>query len=68
MQEHRPSTSQQLSAAGVEMSIAVTGTPPAARRVRHQAREVVAVMAFSLASSVVLTLVMVGLMALGSRG
>ena len=35
------------------MSIAVTGTPPAARRVRHQAREVVAVMAFSLASSVV---------------
>ena len=50
------------------MSIAVTGTPPAARRVRHQAREVVAVMGFSLASSVFLSLVAVLVMALGRQG
>ena len=50
------------------MSIAVTGTPPAARRVRHQSREVVAVMAFSLASSVFLSLVAVLVMALGRQG
>jgi hypothetical protein len=50
------------------MSIAVTGPPAAARRVRHQAREVLALMAFSLASSVVLTLTAVVLMALGRQG
>ena len=50
------------------MSIAVTGRPPAARRVRHQVREVVAVMAFSLGSSVALTLVMLLLMMLGRQG
>jgi hypothetical protein len=50
------------------MSIAVTGTPPAARRVRHQVREVAAVMAFSLASSVLLTVTAVLFMALGRQG
>jgi hypothetical protein len=50
------------------MSIVVSSTPPAARRVRHQAREVVAVMAFSLACSVGLTIALVLLMALGRQG
>ena len=50
------------------MSIAVTGRPPAARRVRHQAREVLAVMAFSLASSVGLTVLLVLLTTLGRQG
>jgi hypothetical protein len=50
------------------MSVAVTGRSPVARRVRHQAREVVAVMAFSLASSVGLTLVLLLLMTLGRQG
>ena len=39
-----------------------------ARRVRHQAREVLAVMAFSLASSVGLTVLLVLLMTLGRQG
>jgi hypothetical protein len=50
------------------MSVAVTGRSPVARRVRHRAREVVAVMAFSLASSVGLTLVLLLLMTLGRQG
>ena len=50
------------------MSIAVTGPQPATRRVRQQAREVVTLMAFSLASSVVLTLTAVVVMALGRQG
>lgn len=39
------------------MSISVTGAPPSgsARRVRHQARDVLAVMAFSATTSLALT-------------
>lgn len=45
-----------------------SGTPAASPRVRHQAREVCAVMAFSAAVSVGLALALVLLVSLGGQG
>jgi len=50
------------------MSMSVTGAPPAPPRVRHQARQVVAVMAFSAVTSVGLSLTLLLLMSLGRQG
>lgn len=52
------------------MSITVTGTPPPGpvRRVRHQAREALAVMAFSAGTSVLLTTVAFVVLHLGKQG
>jgi hypothetical protein len=45
-----------------------TETPPAARRVRDQAREVVAVMAFSAFTSVALATALLVISRLGQQG
>jgi hypothetical protein len=50
------------------MSMSVTGVPPAPPRVRHQARQALAVMAFSAATSVGFSLTLVLLMSLGRQG
>ncbi|WP_157551215.1 hypothetical protein [Nocardioides jensenii] len=47
------------------MSLSVSGTPHTTQRVRDQARDVVAVMAFSATVSVALTVVLLLLMTLG---
>ncbi|CAM3537004.1 hypothetical protein NODU109028_21385 [Nocardioides dubius] len=50
------------------MNISVSGSPHGTRRVRHQARDAVAVMAFSAGASLVLTAALIVLMALGRQG
>ncbi|MBD8869210.1 hypothetical protein [Nocardioides donggukensis] len=52
------------------MSITATGAPPAlpARRVRHQVREALALMAFSATTSLVLAGAAVLLLGLGRQG
>ena len=50
------------------MSISVTRVPPSRPRVRQQAREALAVMAFSAAASVALSLGLLLLMTLGRQG
>jgi len=50
------------------MSMSVTGAPPAPQRVRHQARQALAVMAFSASMSVGLSLTLLLLMSLGRQG
>lgn len=50
------------------MSMSVPGVPSAPPRVRHQAREALAVMAFSAATSVGISLVLLLLMILGRQG
>lgn len=47
------------------MSMSVSGNPPTTPRVREQARDAVAVMAFSAGASVALTVAVLLLMALG---
>lgn len=47
------------------MSMSVSGTPHPTRRVREQARDVVAVMAFSAGVSVALTVLLLTLITLG---
>ena len=50
------------------MSMSVTGVPPAPPRVRHQARQALAVMAFSAVTSVGLSFTLLLLMSLGRQG
>jgi hypothetical protein len=50
------------------MNPLATETPPAPRRVREQAREVIAVMAFSAFTSVALATALVVISHLGSQG
>ena len=50
------------------MSMSVTGVQPAEPRVRHQARAALAVMAFSAATSVGLSVTLLLLMSLGRQG
>jgi hypothetical protein len=50
------------------MSMSVTGAPPAPPRVRHQARAALAVMAFSAATSVGLSVALLLLLSLGRQG
>lgn len=48
--------------------MSVTGVPKAPPRVRHQAREALAVMAFSAVTSVGISVVLLSLMYLARRG
>jgi hypothetical protein len=50
------------------MSMSVTGVPQAPPRVRHQAREALAVMAFSAVMSVAISVALLTLMFLGRQG
>ncbi len=50
------------------MNRTATGTPPAPRRVREQAREAAVVMAFSALTSVTLALALVLISRLGQQG
>lgn len=62
-------TRHQSNQPGVEtMSLSASGTPRATPRVREQARDVVAVMLFSVGVSVALTVCLVVMMTFGQQG